>query len=116
MALSIGHEVLFPPDFIECLGRGKEEQRSSFHSQIQPIFNYLPFLSGCSLTSSKDKHSLSHYLDVIPFDVAVVCPSRRGGLKWHDSVVIRYGSSLILFSRRDVYVFRPMIDGCFLAQ
>ena len=113
MALSIGHKVLFPPDFIACWGKGKEKQRSSFHSPIQLIFNHLPFLSGCSLTSSKDKHSLSHFLDAIPFDLAVVCAS-RSVFKWHDSVVVRYGSSLILFSRRDGYFFRPTIDGCFL--
>lgn len=105
MALNVGHKVLFPPDFIVCLCKGKEEQRSSFHSQIQLTFSHLPFISGSSLTSSKDKHSLSHFLDVIPFDLAVVCASRRGVFKWHDSVVIRYGSSLILFSRRDVYFF-----------
>ena len=116
MALSNGNKVLFPSDFIVCLGTGKEEQRSSFHSQIQLIFNQLPFLSGCSLTSCKDKNSLSLFLDVIPFDLTVVCASRRGVFKWHDSVVVRYGSSLILFSRRDVYIFRPTIDGCFLAQ
>lgn len=115
MALSIGHKVLFPPDFIACLGRGKE-QRSSFHSQIQLIFNHLPFLSGCSLTSSKDKHSLSHFLHVVPLDLAVVRASRKDVFKWHDSVVVRYGSSRILFSRRDGYIFQPTIDGCILTQ
>lgn len=71
------------------MGREKEEQRSGFHSQIQLIFNLLPLLSGFSLTSNKDKHSLSHFLDIIPFDLAVVRASRGGVFKWHDSVVIR---------------------------
>lgn len=114
MALRIGHKILFPPGFIVYLG--EEEQRSYFHSQIQLFFNYMPLHSGCSLTSSKDKHSLSHFLDVIPFDLAVVCTSRKGVSGWHDSVVVRYGSSRILFSRRDGYIFWPTIDGCFLAQ
>lgn len=110
MALRIGHKILFPPGFHKILFPpgfilGEEEQRSYFHSQIQLVFNCMPLHSGCSLTSSKDKHSLSHFLDVIPFDLAVVCTSRKDVSEWHDSVVIRYGSSRILFSRRDGYIF-----------
>lgn len=89
MAISIRHKALFLPHFTACVDRENKEQRSGFHSQIQLIFNLLTFLSGCSLTSNKDKHSLSHFLDIIPYDLAVIRASRRGVFKWHDSVVIR---------------------------